>query len=103
MLPTVFNDFETKTNKNTHMTNTEYFFQYSLPFAKQSGIFTYKGIYALSLSEENFKNALGVFTNRELCDCIFDLENSGKMYITATVSDADTSYDIYITKQGMLV
>lgn len=103
MLPTVFNAFETKTDKNTNMTNTEYFFQYSLPFAKQSGIFTYKGVYALSLSEENFKNALGVFTNKELCDCIFDLEDSGKMYITATVSDDDTSYDIFITKQGMLV
>lgn len=78
--------------------NVEYFYQYSLPFAKQSGIYTYKGIYAMSLSEESFKEILGVYTNQELCDNIFVLENSGKMYISASVSSEKTMYDIFITR-----
>lgn len=84
------------------MTNTEYFVQYSVPFAKQSGIPTYRGMYALSLSEDDFKNILGVFSNEELCDCIFTLENTGKIYISVNVSSDNTNYDIYITKLGML-
>lgn len=80
------------------MTNLEYFYQYSLPFAKQSGIYTYKGIYALSLNEDAFKELLGVCTNQELCDNIFSLEKSGKMYISASVSAQKTMYDVYITR-----
>lgn len=96
-----FNKYNILSNnlfKGHVMTNLEYFYQYSLPFAKQSGICTYKGVYAFSLNEESFKDLLGVCTNQELCDNIFTLEQSGKMYISASVHSDKTMYDVFITR-----